>query len=625
MEIILNYQYYPTGAHTAARMWAKFKRPVRYLCDPSAGKGNLIRYAKEGFTELTDDQIPWLEEVPDEEVQVGRHRSFRRRDRAREKFSDLLEISAVEINIDHHANLKELDVKVIGYDFLDVSSLATVGSVIMNPPFADGVKHVLHAWDLVYDAEIVAIINAESIKNPYSQDRRRLVELIEKHGTVEFLQSQFASDVERTTEVEVALIYLGKVPGKYLDMDTLLSGLRKGDSLRGEIDPEVCTALALPSNFINDTFYRFEQAVEAARKCSEAEAICNHLSNGLGLTLEDMQAKGVGNDFRESTGSIRNSANDEFRKRYADLKKRAWAQIIRSSLLTKKLSNQARKKIEASSQSIYDLEFSIPNVHGFLAGVIGSMGEIYQDMVCDLFDTIIERSSDNVVFYRSSWKSNQKHRIGVRIRKTRFIIPRFSVSSFSGSLDYESEHFLSDIDKVFGYLHGITEAYDGLVDGFKRNNVLTGHRVATKFFDFRYYKGAGTIHFYPKSEEVVEKINLFVGRLRRWIPGDFTEANQDFKTQYDKGEAFTKDYMDLYKRSARTSYGWDRPALKVLREVKGLDVDGSELDRMEAAIDAVHDVQGLRCGPALAGPGQSDIRKIAHEATDAGQFLLLAA
>ncbi len=63
----------------------------------------------------------------------------------------------------------------------------------------------------------------------------------------------------------------------------------------------------------------------------------------------------------------------------------------------------------------------------------------------------------------------------------------------------------------------------------------------------------------------------------------------------------------------------------MLREVKGLDVDGSELDRMEAAIDAVHEEQGLRCGPALAGPGQSDIRQIAHKPTDLEPFLLLAA
>jgi hypothetical protein len=619
----MNYQYYATGARTAALMWAKFKRPIHHLCDPSAGKGHLIRHAKEGFKELSDDQLPWLKDVPDEEFSQGRHLTYRTRDIARNKFSHVEHVSAVEIDIQHHPNLKDLGVTVIGYDFMQVNSLATVSTVLMNPPFNEGAKHVLHAFDVVYDAEIVAIINAESIRNPFSRDRMRLVELIEKFGSVEFLQDQFVDDVERSTSVEVALIYLDKVPPKYLDVDALLGGLRKGDNHLNEVDPEVCTALALPSNFIHDTSCRFEQAVQAARECCEATAVADHMKSGLGITLDEMQSKGVGNDFRETSGSIRKAANDAFSERYADLKKRAWAQIIRSSLLTERLSNQARRKIEASSQSIYDLEFSIANVHGFLSGVIASMGDIYQDMVCDLFDTIIERASDNCVFYKS-FKSNQKHRIGVRIRKSRFIIPRFSVSSYSGSLEYESQQFLSDIDKVFGYLHGISDAYDGLVNGFNQNNVLRGDRISTRFFDFRYYK-CGTIHFYPKSDDVVEKINKFVGKLRQWIPGNMEEANGDFQKQYDKGEALTKEYMDLYKKSTRNSYGWDRPALQVLRAVKGQEANASELTRLETAIDAVHESKGLQCGPALAGPGHANVKKLAMQEVPPEQMLLLAA
>jgi hypothetical protein len=72
-------------------------------------------------------------------------------------------------------------------------------------------------------------------------------------------------------------------------------------------------------------------------------------------------------------------------------------------------------------------------------------------MILMLFDSIIERSSDNAVFYKS-WKSNQKHRIGMRLRKTRFILPRFRVG-FSKNLDYEDERFLADIDKAF---HGVS-------------------------------------------------------------------------------------------------------------------------------------------------------------------------
>ena len=596
----MSFQYYPTGAATAALMWSKFKRPIGHVCDPSAGKGHLIRHAKEGFPELREDQLPWLNDVPDDEFSHGRFHT-RIREMARQKFANPREVSVVEIDIEHHASLKELDAKVIGYDFLEVKSLATVSQIIMNPPFSNGAEHVLKAWDAVYDAEIVAVINAQSIKNPFSQDRQRLVELIEKHGSVEFLQDQFVDDVERKTDVEIALIYLEKVPKKYLDMDALFGDLRSGDNLAGEdLDPQVCTSLALPSNFVQDTYFRFAQAVEAARNASEATAVADHLMAGIGITLEQMQAKGVGNDSRESAGAIRTVANEDFKKRYGDLKKRAWSQIIRSSLLTDKLSNQARRKIEASADDIYNLEFSIANVHGFLHGVLQSMGDIYKDMICDLFDSVIERSSDNVVFYKS-WKSNQKHRIGVRIRKTRFIIPRFSYSAFSKSLEYESKQFLSDIDKVFGYLHGETGPYEGLVNGFDKNRVIGGERISTKYFDFRFYQGTGTIHFYPASEAVVEKINRFVGKIRNWIPGEMTEANQDFQKQYENGESLTKEYLDHYKKSGRHSYGRDNPAYQLLRETKGVESDRGELDRLEKAIETVHQDKGLHCGPALTG------------------------
>ncbi|MDT8992784.1 DUF4942 domain-containing protein [Curvibacter sp. APW13] len=590
----MDYQHYPTGEHTAARMWAKFQRPVRHLCDPSAGRGNLIRYARDGFSGLSDEQIPWVAATEDTEISVGRYRE-RIRTYARQKFANLDEVSAIEIDVQHHPALNELGLKILGYDFMDVRSLATVSHVIMNPPFAYGAAHVLHAWDLVYDAEIAAIINAETIRNPYSQERQRLVKLIEKHGSVEFLQDQFVDDVERTTTVEVALIYLDKTPVRYIDIESMTAGLREGDNQFEAIDAGMCTALALPSNFIEDTCFRFKEAVVAARQASEAQALADRLREGLGMTLEDMQAKGVGNDVRKEIATVRDAANKDFKTRYDDLKKRAWAQIIRSSLLTDKLSNQARKKLEASAQDIYKLEFSAANIHGFLRGVIESMGAIYTDMVCDLFDTIMERSSDNVVFYRS-WKSNQKHKIGMRIRKTRFIIPRMRVG-FGGGLDYDNERFLADVDKVFGYLHGINGPYmDGLVPALRQAELRRSDRIQSRFFDVRYYSGTQTMHFYPKSAEVVEKINLFVGRIRQWLPHDAQEANEDFQRQYDQGEQLTKEYMEAY----RNRRGQDCPAWKLLKEIRGTD-DGDhfDLDKFDAAMANIHAAKNIHCGAAI--------------------------
>lgn len=596
-----DFQFYPTGAHTAARMWSKFKRPIGVVCDPSAGQGHLLRHAREGFKGLEEAEIPWIADMDDEEIEMGRYR-LRLRERARHKFEDAAKkFLAVEIDPQHHAGLREDGATILGYDFMSIESLATVDQVIMNPPFAEGAKHVLHAWDRVYDAEIVAIVNAETVRNPFSVERMRLAELIEKHGTVEYLQEQFTDNVDRKTDVEVALIYLAKTPESIFDMDAVMKGLKAGDNAKGpEIEPEVCQALALPESLVENTYYRFVAAVNAARIAAEASAIAAKASASLGVTLTEMQAKGVGNSYREEPVDVRKTANKHFQVSYEDLKKQAWAQIIRSSLLTDKLSNQARRNVEAEAETIYRLEFSVANVHGFLAGLYASMGDIYSDMICGLFDNIVGRSNDNVAFYKT-WKSNERHRFGMRLKRTRFIIPHFD-TTWGGGLTYNSEQFLADIDKVFGYLHGVSGAYDGLVDAFKKERCDQGDRISTRYFEFRFYKGAKTMHFYPKSQEVIEKLNRFVGARRRWLPDQMEQANADFTSQYENAEKLTKKYDEAWKKTG-VSRWYSSPVHAALREFQD-DENRKTCATLAECIDKVHDVMGLHCGPALGAPTQ---------------------
>ena len=140
------------------------------------------------------------------------------------------------------------------------------------------------------------------------------------------------------------------------------------------------------------------------------------------------------------------------------------------------------------------------------------------------------------------------------------------------------------------------------------------------------------MHFYPKNAEVMEKMNRFVGKLRNWLPGDMNEANADFKKQYEKGEAFTDEYMQAYRSSARNTCGLDRPHYKLLRQLKGLDQNEGtpEIDRLDVAMTDVHQKHQLRCGPALGGKQSAQSVGIAHkegddQAPEHAQMLLLAA
>ena len=80
----------------------------------------------------------------------------------------------------------------------------------MNPPFDNGDEHFLKAWDIARNTTIVCLLNAETLRNPYSANRKLIYKIIEDNGgTIEYIQNAFATS-ERPTKVEIALIRISK-------------------------------------------------------------------------------------------------------------------------------------------------------------------------------------------------------------------------------------------------------------------------------------------------------------------------------------------------------------------------------------------------------------------------------
>ncbi len=91
----------------------------------------------------------------------------------------------------------------------------------MNPPFSNGDKHLLKALDMQKNGgQIVCLLNAETLKNPYTLIRADLVKRLEKHNaSVEYIENAFVSS-DRPTGVEIALVYVN-IPINYEDSDIL--------------------------------------------------------------------------------------------------------------------------------------------------------------------------------------------------------------------------------------------------------------------------------------------------------------------------------------------------------------------------------------------------------------------
>lgn len=497
------FQFYPTPYALAVRAWKLFKNTTfTRVLDPSAGEGDLVK-------------------------PFSRYQSVRNWD-------------AIEIDPSKHGKLREAGGQVVGYDFLSHTSCAIYSHIIMNPPFMYGAQHVLHAWRTLYSGEIVAILNAETIRNPFSADRQQLVQLVEEFGHVEFVRDAFkGEDVTREANVEVALIHLVKLAHDSNIFSELIDSLKTEDTASNALDWETPTELAIPEGFVEQTVRHFNLAVKAEKEAAVAVARASHYRARLGQTMEMLQSQ----DERvaeQEKASLGRSVRDTFAETYGTLKNAAWTQILNSTHVFDRLSSAARARAEAEFNNIKQLEFTCPNVYGFLQGLVQSSGTIQAEMMCDVFDQVTRYHTENTVFFMG-WKSNDNHRTGAyRIKRTRFILPNHGHDSWYTTAKWETQRLLADFDKVFALLDGkVTpnvslEHLFGSKDTFAR--LLAGERLASDYFEVRFFPRRGTIHFFPVNMEVIERLNRFVGRLRKWLPPTDEQANADFHYQYNQAE-----------------------------------------------------------------------------------------
>jgi hypothetical protein len=487
-------QFYPTPSTLAYKAYNKFKnKSVTRLLEPSAGRGDLL--------------APFL---------ASRRYSYEKMD-------------CIEVDLNNQAILRQKDFTVIDADFMQFDGAPMYSHIVMNPPFASGAEHVIKAFDLLINGELVAIVNADTVKNPFTKNRKLLVDWIDLYGDVEYIESSFTDpDTLRKTKVKVALIYLEKKA----DLKQNFIHNLETDNTSG-IDYAVKQELVLRNNTISNAVLVFKTAVTALKTAEIAREESNYYVELLGSPLNQMVASIKLDDLQK-----------RFNDGYDDLKKRAWTNVLHSTEFTKYLSSKAYNQLVADFEAVSKLSFSESNIRGFLVGLVESQGDMNSQMLLDCFDEITKYHPANRAYYRG-WKSNQKHKEqAYRVQMTRFIIPTRGYT-FSHCVGYETVRLLQDFDKTFAMLDGKHVCVSSLSDLFSNrfDELRQGKRLSTSYFDIRYYPGANTLHFFPTNKAVIDRLNRLVGKERQWLPQDDAKASKDFWNQYEQAEKVTKEMV----------------------------------------------------------------------------------
>jgi hypothetical protein len=365
-----------------------------------------------------------------------------------------------------------------------------------------------------------------------------------------------------------------------------------------EVDYHLPGELALPNSFVSNQVRAFRVAVKAMREAIRMEAVALHYAVRIGRTMDDL-ANRRGEEVPPGS-----KVRERLEKEYSELKDRAWASVLRSTETLSKLSAKVQKQAESQFAEIQTLEFNESNVYGFLLGLVQSQPEMQLDMACDVFDQITKYHSDNTVYYMG-WKSNDRHRTcGMRVKTTRFIIP--GNKSWGGSLDWDSVRMLADFDKVFALLDGksapeislvsLFEPSQGGTDPNSFSRLQRGERLSSTYFDIRYYKGIGSLHFFPRNKDVIDRLNRVVGRRRGWLPPPSEKVPEAFWLQFDKAEKFDRELREEASKIARSGtrgyYSqWDHPINQFMRNDNDAHTAGEAM--LARALDTVLERHGL--------------------------------
>jgi hypothetical protein len=411
-------------------------------------------------------------------------------------------------------------------DFLDLKAeqISHINAIIMNPPFSDGVKHVLHAYEIApKGATIISLINSSNLKNEYSNDRKQLNALILENGSTLNLGKCF-DNAERSTNVEVTLIVIKKAGENYT---------QEFEGFFMDEEPEVKGVNGLMQyDAIRDLVNRYVAAVklydEQLNTGVKMKALLSGFYGGeLSFSCSDDGKLKLRNDFKK------------------DMQKAGWKFIFDKLNLYKDVTSATRADINKFIEEKTNIPFTVKNIWQMLAIIAGTREQTMDRALVAAFDRITDQHEDNR-HHVKGWKTNLHYLVGKK-----FILPnQVSPSKEYGyenkcyrSLKNSHDGIIADLEKALCYITGdiysdITgeDKWTVIAKGINTvhksiNNNLYSDWYESHYFKYKAYKN-GNMHFEWLDLELWGKFNQRISKLK-----GYPLYEQKEQTAYQKRNA----------------------------------------------------------------------------------------
>lgn len=505
-----NQDFYPTPSGLIVEMYYKLKDrgDIGFVLEPSAGKGDIAEYL----------------------VREGRKKVF-----------------CIEKDPDLSALLMGKNYKVIDSDFLTYSGYDSFDAIIMNPPFSSGASHLLKAISVMYSGQIVCLLNAETLKNPHTNERKHLVRrLNELNAEITYKKEAF-KDADRKTLVDIAMVYIDM--RKNLSKE-LFNGFTEENKEAEDIGESNSIVSAKPIEFmVADYNKTVESGMSVLRQYFKE---FNYIGGFIHIVAADNNIR----DGHITRGTINNAMNNSINDFLTTVRKHYWTKALELKEVKSRMTEKKRDEFYKAIQSQSGYDFTESNIRQFIQNLIGDYTNILSDAVTEIFDRMTRKyswseESDKNIHYYNGWKTNKAFYVNKKV-----IIPMQGayshpfMASFTGGwkLDYKTANELNDIDIVMNYFDGkpYTSISAALTQAFESGKTSG---IQSTYFTITVYKKR-TIHLTFRDEGIRRRFNIEACKHKKWLPpsygikayGEMDIEEQEVVKEFEGVDSYQKNF-----------------------------------------------------------------------------------
>jgi hypothetical protein len=479
--MILTNDFYPTPPELIEQMLNGQDIEGLIFLEPSAGKGDIIDYLKDHsakdvlFCEI-NDQLKTI------------------------------------------CNTKGL---FVGSDFLKLESerISHIDCIVMNPPFANAQRHILHAFNIApAGCKIIALCNRETITNQYSEERKELNNIIKENGDWQDVGQAFKT-AERKTGVSTAIVRLQKKGENY-------KSEFEGFFMEEEQENKGAEGI-MEYNSVRDLVNRYVEAVKLFDKQIEDGIKMNYLIKSFYRgqlcfeCTEDKQAK----------------TRQEFKK---DLQRDGWKHIFNKMNMEKYSTRGVKEDINKFIEEQTHIPFTMKNIYRMFEIVIGTAGQRMDKALLEVFDKLTEHHHENR-YNIEGWKTNSHYLVNQK-----FILPSLcEINKYhKGNKIHVSYgrnfELIEDLMKALCYISGDDYNKFGDLQNYCRHDykVITDKKIECFYND---------LHFNGANARVKELQDKGIKAELLYIP---IEYGKIFEWGYFRIKAFKKGTMHFEFKDA---------------------------------------------------------------------------